>query len=320
MSNEMESIWRTTDFRALGLSPLSGLYALGWWCYQGTYALGLQRAYKAKIPVITVGNLVVGGSGKTPLAQHIAAILASAGKKVVLGMSGYGSPRAKSASLAPGGELDPWEWGDEPAMVRTEVPELTLIVGRDRVAAAKIAEEKFAHAVLVMDDGFQHLRLRQDIALVFDEPRANMFCLPAGPYREPRRTGRSRARTVIPNDMFRVQVSNISLEQVHGPTTKPCEVDLVCAVARPERVVSTLSQLGHKVVSQICLPDHDQMRAKGLLDGIGHARPLVMTRKDWVKVRLRQDLGDKAIFLATRDLVIEPKQEFTKWLTEAIGV
>ena len=85
------------------LTPLSWLYALGWQAYLLTYRLGLKKAQAPHHPILCVGNLQAGGSGKSPLVRHLVDVLRSMGREVVVSCSGYGAPRAEAASLAPEG-------------------------------------------------------------------------------------------------------------------------------------------------------------------------------------------------------------------------
>lgn len=183
------------------LLPFSWAYAAGWEMYLALYRSGLKQASEPHHPVVCIGNLQVGGSGKTPVTLKLARHLTGAGHEVTVSSSGYGSPRAERASLAPEGELSASEWGDEAAMLRWFMPELQLVVGRDRVLAAQIAHERMPKGILLLDDGFQHLPLKKHLSLVLDpvDP-ANSHCLPAGPYREPSRN-RKRADLLIPDNL-----------------------------------------------------------------------------------------------------------------------
>ncbi|HVL40476.1 MAG TPA: tetraacyldisaccharide 4'-kinase, partial [Fimbriimonadaceae bacterium] len=194
--------WKPAAVRTL-LTPLSWLYTLGWQSYLGMYRLGLKRPQEPHRPVLCVGNLVVGGSGKSPLVLHLARLLRNLGQDVVVSASGYGSPRAAGASVAPDGPLDPAEWGDEPAMLRWLQPDLPIVVGRRRVLAAQLVARSWPGSVMLMDDGFQHLPLHKHLTLLLDPDIPNSQTLPAGPYREPR-VNRSRADLVLPG-AFRVQ-------------------------------------------------------------------------------------------------------------------
>jgi tetraacyldisaccharide 4'-kinase len=295
------------------LLPGSWLYGLGWQSYLTVYRLGLKRPAEPHVPVICVGNLVAGGSGKTPTALAVADALTALGRRVILSMSGYGAPHAEAASMAPEGELDAAEWGDEPAMVRWLRPELPLIVGRRRVLAAELAHTRDPGAVLLMDDGFQHLPLRKHIGLLIDPAPDNRACLPAGPYREPW-SNRGRADLVF-GDEF--QIARSALRFVDSnlqPKDAPTGATALCALGSPAGFLKSLAESGVKVVAERLLPDHDTLTAGTLFDGIDLSIPLVVTAKDWVKLKRRTDLGDLNAVIALQDVSVEPEAPFAEWL------
>jgi tetraacyldisaccharide 4'-kinase len=169
IQREFESDRR--DIESWVMLPLAGLYALGWMSYELMYKLGIKRPQQPHSPIVCIGNLRVGGSGKSPVVIHVAQVLQGQGREVVIGCNGYRSPRQEGASLAPAGPLDPREWGDEPAMIREALPDVPLVVGRKRVDAAALVAAHHPGAVLLMDDGFQHLPLRKDVSIVLDPER-----------------------------------------------------------------------------------------------------------------------------------------------------
>jgi tetraacyldisaccharide 4'-kinase len=322
MRSSFESVWEGNAPGAWLLAPLGALYAVGWWAYQSVYAGGLKRAATPAGPVVTVGNLVAGGTGKTPLSLATAALVQKLGRPVVLGMSGYGSPQARGASMAPVGELTASEWGDEPAMARWLEPTLPLVVGRDRVEAARLAFEACPEAVLVMDDGFQHLRLEQRNTVVLDPPRANQFCLPAGPYREPRSTGRRRASLVLPSQRLGLRPTVRFWDPARNAVPPPAgPVSVVAAIARPHRLVTTLEAVGATVREGRLLPDHDRLDDPRLLEGVDRALPLVTTAKDWVKLRERPAaLQGLTVVVTDYTWSLEPESAYRDWLKERLGV
>jgi len=318
VANSFEHIWSEQGIESWVLAPFGALYALGWWSYQSIYKLGLKKPFEPHSPIVTVGNLIAGGAGKTPMALHVADVLKGMGRQVVLSTSGYGFPRAQSATHAPTGELMASEWGDEPAMVRLLRPDLPLVVGRDRVEAARIVHENHPGATLLMDDGFQHLRLRQHATIVLDGDPSNRFCLPAGPYREPRSTGRSRANLVLPSNEFHLRKSPTIIQQVMGPQRVLNELNVLCALARPYRLTEALHNEGFELKTVRNLPDHDPMTAGTLLKDFDMGTPLLVTAKDWVKLRERTDLEGRTIFMASYEVKVEPESEFRDWLRERL--
>lgn len=298
------------------LTPLSWLYSGGWQCYLLTYTLGLKGSSEPHRPVLCVGNLVAGGSGKSPVTLHVAQTLRDLGYFVVIGCSGYGAPRSEGASIAPEVDLDPAEWGDEPAMFRWLAPDIPLIVGRDRVRAAELCAERCADSVLLMDDGFQHLPVRKHLTLLLDPPRPNRKCLPAGPYREPWRN-RKRADLTLPNGF---QVDFLIGEMEPGtPGAKqfgPVKgvVNVLCAIGDPQRFLGDLRALGFEPESVVAKPDHDDLQAGNLMDPLDPNLPVVTTAKDWVKLKRRADIDRHRVFIARQKALIKPEDEFRAWL------
>ncbi|MCX7799633.1 MAG: tetraacyldisaccharide 4'-kinase [Fimbriimonadales bacterium] len=318
-----QRVWygRALRFRTAraALAPLALLYAVGWEAYLAAYRSGLKRPRSPHRPVVCVGNLVVGGSGKSPTALHVAQVLRSTGRPAVLSCSGYGSPRQRGASWAPEGDLDPAEWGDEPAMARWLMPDLPLVVGRDRVAAAALCAQRAPDAVLVLDDGLQHLPLRKHATIALDDPApTNRLCLPAGPYREPR-WNRSRADLILPG-RFDLACGGLRFVDAESdrPTEAPKDAWALCAIARPDRFADDLRAAGVGLRGLAALTDHDPLSAGNLLDGVPPGSTVVVTAKDWVKLRRRPDLAGRRWVVALRDVSIQPAEEFRRWLVERL--
>ncbi len=316
MSSRFENVWAYTGMPALLLSPLGALYAIGWWAYEGIYRTGLKKAFEPHAPVVTVGNLMAGGTGKSPMTLFVSGIIQNLGRDVVVSVSGYGSPSSQGAQMAPDGPLRASQWGDEASMFRWLEPSLKLVVGRDRVEAARLVHSSFPGAVMLMDDGFQHLRLRQHTTIVLDPLTYNRFCLPAGPYREPRSTGTRRADLVLPDHRFHQARSDTIVKQVSGLEADPktSALHLVCAIARPFRLTKSLEAEGYRVAGARLLPDHDPLTAGTLLKGLDSSAALIVTAKDWVKLCDRPDFAGRTVFVAHYEARIEPEQDFAEWL------
>lgn len=317
-------IWYGSDPRtalARGLlTPASWLYAAAWTAYLAAYRAGLRRPVAPHAPIVCVGNLVVGGSGKTPLALHLVDVLRRMDRTVVVSCSGYGSPRAEVATVAPDGDLDPTEWGDEPALFREIYPGLPLIVGRRRVLAASLCRDRFPDAVLVLDDGFQHLPLRKDLTIVLDESRPeNTRCLPAGPYREPR-SERRRADLVLPSEAFNVAFGT-SIRNADGTNVQATgrTADVLCAIGRPDRLIASLAQLGIGVGRVRALPDHAALSGRYLEDSAGARRPVIVTEKDWVKLRREALPAGSEVWVARRTARVVPEDAFMGWIANRLA-
>lgn len=312
-------LWNRSDAVAIALRiallPFSALYWVGWKGYLAIYGLGLKRPSQPHRPIVIVGNFTVGGSGKTPITIYIAKILSKNGLQVVIGCSGYGSPRSKGASIAPGGTLDPHEWGDEPAEIREALPHTPLIVGRARVDAAKLCHEHFPEAVFLLDDGLQHLPLQADVRIAIDPPSANRFVLPAGPYREP--ASSTRVDLALPGKFQPLRKT--SIEVASGSSMEPstlsnAKVQVLCAIGNPQAFVQDLTSMGLEVTAVAALRDHDPMTAGTIFDSFEPETPIVVTQKDWVKLRHRSDLSQWKLWIARLEAHIEPEEEFCKWL------
>lgn len=302
------------------LTPASWLYGAGFLGYRALYDLGIKRAYRAAIPVVCVGNLTVGGSGKTPTTLHVADVVRGFGREAIVGASGYGSPRAEGATLAPPGPLDPREWGDEPAEMRLLRPDLPLVVGRRRALAARLAGEAHSEGVLVMDDGFQHLPVHRDVTVLLDSGGSNGQALPGGPYREPR-SSLKRADLVIQEEsgVFRLKFASGPVVSPEGKAIPFEEAGIVTAIARPERLRATVKAIGGFEIGRVVTrPDHDPLDAPDLLAAFAPGSLILTTAKDWVKLSLRPDAGQYRFGIVRRDARIEPRAEFAAWLKERI--
>jgi tetraacyldisaccharide 4'-kinase len=257
------------------------------------YRAGLFRSFHPGIPVIVVGNIVAGGSGKTPLAIWIAEFLKAKGWHPGIVSRGYGAKEAapRAATIASQAE----EVGDEPIVLsrRSGCP---VWVGVDRVAVARALRAANREVdVLILDDGLQHYRIRRDleIAVVDSRGSGNGFLLPAGPLREPSwRLGTVDA--VVCNGWQRPGAFSMRLhgEELHRMTDaadrRPAqafagqEVHAIAGIGDPDRFFLHLVKLGMKPVPHP-FPDHHPF-TPGDLAFAGEAA-VVMTEKDAVKLR-----------------------------------
>jgi tetraacyldisaccharide 4'-kinase len=250
------------------------------------------RRRKAGVPVIIVGNLVVGGSGKTPLVLWIAEHLRANGWHPAIVSRGYplNLPAPRAVTLA----SDPREVGDEPVLLarRSGCP---VWVGADRVAVIRALREQHPEVdVAVLDDGLQHYRLARDIEIAVVDARdfGNGFLLPAGPLREPR--WRLRSVDAVVSHGATVPGYAMSLEgaELHRMTDardrRPLsafagqKVHAVAGIGDPNRFFLHLARQGLKVLPHP-FPDHHAFRAEEL--AFGDETPVMVTEKDAVKLR-----------------------------------
>ncbi len=141
--------------------------------------------------VVSIGNITVGGTGKTPMVSYVANLLSGLGLKVAVISRGYGGHAQRSGGIVSDGKttlMGPRASGDEPQLLASRLKGIPLLVGKDRYLAGKQAMSRFGASVLVLDDGFQHLALKRDVDLLLIDsarPFGNGHCVPRGPLREP---------------------------------------------------------------------------------------------------------------------------------------
>src|SRR6187402_1572946 len=195
MTSKIEAMWYS-DRQPLWLAPLSFLYGAVMGIRSLLYRMGLRHRVGMKVPVVVVGNLTVGGTGKTPLVAWLSTHLSAVGLRVGIVSRGYGG-KARGVTRVTV-HSRPSEVGDEPLLLARRAA-ATVFIGKDRVAAAQAAVKDGAD-VVVCDDGLQHLALvRQCEIVVIDGQRGfgNGSVLPRGPLREsPRRLRRVNAVVV----------------------------------------------------------------------------------------------------------------------------
>ncbi|MGH7023902.1 MAG: tetraacyldisaccharide 4'-kinase [Caulobacteraceae bacterium] len=257
------------------------------------YALRLLPSTRVPVPVVVIGNLTVGGSGKTPLAIHVAELLKAKGWSPAIVSRGYGgtATEPRSVSLA----SDPAEMGDEPVLMarRSGCP---VWVGARRAAVVEtLLRETPRCNLVILDDGLQHYALRRDLEICVVDARAfgNDFMLPAGPLREPRMRLWS-VDAVIAHGTDRVKGYPMVLEgeEVHRATDARDRRNLksfagervhaVAGIGDPKRFFLQLARHGLKVVPHP-FPDHHPFVDADL--DFGDDAPVLMTEKDAVKCK-----------------------------------
>jgi len=295
-----------------GLSPLALAYRAG----QAAHA-GAQRPVRVDRPVISVGNLTVGGSGKTPLVIALVGLLEARGLKVAVLSRGYRreSKGSRVVSVPGGSALDVRAAGDEPYLIALRCPNAAVVVGEDRLDAARLVIETWAPDVLVCDDAFGHLRLARDLDVVAIHARrgfGNRRLLPAGPLREPlaalrraslavfthcraRSTAELRSGHALPDSLpaasCRFEPVGLVAGQGLEPTSQPPPRRIVaaCAIADPQGFFEDLRRQGFELVARTALRDHQRIGRRELAHlarqvALHGADALVVTEKDLVKI------------------------------------
>lgn len=313
-----ELLWRTSETTAsrVLLAPLLLAelpYAAGAWLHRHVYEWGLRPRVRLDARVVSVGNLAVGGSAKTPLAAFLARSLHRRGVGVALLSRGVGGSRARTSSVVSDGRrvlLGAAEAGDEPVLLAAKAPGVPVLAGVDRVALGRQAIAAFGARVLVLDDGFQHHRLARDLDLVCLDARlglGNGHVLPRGPLREPV-SALSRAHALaftratpfdpeppgaarLPSNLprFRVGLRKLGLRSLGSGSLEPLDalrgarVGLLAAIARPDRLARELAELGAEVVSRRIFRDHHLYRRSDIA-ALDPGLRWVTTEKDAVKL------------------------------------
>jgi tetraacyldisaccharide 4'-kinase len=256
------------------------------------YRLRLLRSAHPGMPVVVVGNLSVGGSGKTPLVLWIAELLQQHGWSPAIVSRGYGGKGASPRAATVADEAD--QVGDEPIVLarRSGCP---VWIGADRLAVIEALRSAHPQVdVLVLDDGLQHYRLRRDVEIAVIDSRGfgNGFLLPAGPLREPPRRLRSVDAVVshespVPGYAMRLEGDMVhrmtdARERRPVQTFRGQKVHAVAGIGNPNRFFLHLVRLGASVLPHP-FPDHHRLTPEEL--DFGDDAPVMMTEKDAVKLR-----------------------------------
>jgi tetraacyldisaccharide 4'-kinase len=267
-----------------------------------------KKSYRSPLPVISIGNLSVGGTGKSPTVAWIARWFRQRGIRTAILSRGYG-------------QLDSGQ-NDEALEMELQLPDVPHLQHWDRVASARLADEELQMQLLLLDDGFQHRRLARDLDIVLidatDPPTAH-WLLPGGILREPW-TSLARADLIIltranqageekcdrmTRRIRRIAASIPVVRAQHRPThvlTHPNEQVSVerltgmqllafCAVGNPDSFFQGLEDLGAEILGTRVWPDHHPYSAGDIsslaswVDSFPHAQMLICTMKDWVKIQ-----------------------------------
>ncbi|MBK1706409.1 tetraacyldisaccharide 4'-kinase [Halochromatium glycolicum] len=290
---EPERIWYQGHWLGPVLAPLAWLYCRIAALRRRAYQQGWLRSFSVSVPVIVVGNLTVGGTGKTPLVLWMAEYLSGRGYRPGIALRGYRAQRSVAEGpqqVAP--DADPLRFGDEAVLLakRSHCP---VVAGRDRVAAAKVLADQCGCDLVLTDDGLQHYRLRRQLEiLVLDGERrlGNGRCLPAGPLREPQERLATADLVVVngdANDGHHISLApgaavNLQDSSLQRPLRSFADETLtaVAGIGHPQRFFRMLEDLGLSV-RPIAYPDHHAFRASDLEHW--PPGPVLMTEKDAVK-------------------------------------
>lgn len=295
MQDKVNQIWYGRSVLKWLLWPLTIVFAGVIWLRKQAFRLGLKKSQQLPVPVIVVGNITVGGSGKTPTVIYLIELLRQHGYKPGVISRGYGAKFEGCRVVHPDSRAE--DVGDEPAMIaaRTKVP---MVVGRKRVDAAFTLLAGYDVDVIICDDGLQHYALQRDIELaILDGERllGNGMLLPAGPLREPKlrlddvdfviNNGGYAAKGEWQMDLEPAGLHSISANVIWAEKPDPfMKVAAMAGIGNPQRFFDTLHHLKYRVEITKAFDDHQAFKLEELTQ-FANELPLLMTEKDAVKCR-----------------------------------
>ncbi|MDT3669298.1 MAG: tetraacyldisaccharide 4'-kinase [Aromatoleum sp.] len=300
MPRKAPAFWQTRSTVAFALLPLAGLFALLSGLRRWLFRAGVLQVVRVPVPVIVVGNIAVGGSGKTPAVEWLVRILREAGFRPGIISRGYGGSVEDVAVVPEDG--DPASFGDEPVLL-ARLARCPVAIGADRPEAARALLRAHPECnVIVSDDGLQHYRLHRDleIAVVDERILGNRWLLPAGPLRESVTRldavdlvlAHGALSDVIAERLARQAVFAMRLEGAEFVSVRNAgerrgvemfrgrRVHAVAGIGRPERFFAQLTAMGLDVVGHP-FPDHHRFAPGDLDFAPGEAK--IITSKDAVK-------------------------------------
>lgn len=288
------SAWQKQSGWLWLLLPLMLLYWLGSSIHRALYQLGIKTPYHASVPVLVVGNITVGGSGKTPLLIAFVRYLQQKNMQVAVISRGYGT--SATVSRLVGMDAKPSDVGDEPCLIKqaTGVP---VCVGRHRAESIQLIQTHYPQTQLILcDDGLQHHKLHHDMAwIVYDAKRGlgNNMLLPVGFLREwsHRLTANKPNETVLyhgdTSKTYHMQLEKkplqtlFSKQQQSSPPASGSTVHGVTGIGYPVRFFNSLRELGYDVLEHP-FPDHHAFTEQDVC--FDDDLPIIVTSKDAVKI------------------------------------
>jgi len=293
-------------------------------------ARGIPRAGASPIPVISVGNISFGGSGKTPLAIEIAAGLLARGERPAQVSRGYKGTGEKRGGFVSDGRkiLCAWkEAGDEPFLIASRLPGAGVFVGKDRLASCRRAAG-LGFTCAILDDGFQHLRLARDIDVVLFDPREKralregVSSLERARFILIRRDGSpaclDKYESLFPGAVvtgFRTEaegfLSRDRKEKLPPDAFRGRSVFAFCGIAGPGRFFALLEECGARIAGRLAFPDHFAYPEKALVRiaaaaRVAGAEALVTTEKDAIKIPPASPLADFPVYFLRIGASLEP--------------
>lgn len=275
------------------LIPFSYVFLLLTWLRRAFYRLGVLARHRFNVPIVVVGNITVGGSGKTPIVIALAKYFQKQGRKVGIVSRGYGGLH-QNGSLLVDKQVLVSQSGDEPALISLET-QLPVMINADRAQAVRDLIMSHNVDLVISDDGLQHYRMDRTVEIVVVDGQSrfgNGFLLPAGPLREPMsrlksvdfiiNNGASTANEITSNLKPLMFINANTGEQKPLDFFYQRHCHAVAGIGFPERFFQTLNALGVLPITHE-FKDHHPFSESDFEFGDNH--PIIMTAKDCVKCR-----------------------------------
>jgi tetraacyldisaccharide 4'-kinase len=337
------------------LFPLVPLYGVVSILRNWFFDIGIVRSVDVGVPVISIGNITTGGTGKTPIVKNVAMIFLESGKRVAIISRGYGRNTKGTVVVCNGKDVlaDANSAGDEPLLLAENVRDAIVIVDEDRVRGSKRAINDFGADVIVLDDGFQHRHIKRTKDIVLIDAHHSPFdtmLLPAG-YRRESKSSFSRVDAVVVTKANTAAEAAIEMERselvpighkfsssfrpiaVHhlfGGVKQSLEIlkghsaVALCGIAKPESFQQSLHLCRVNVKKYFNFPDHYRfttMDVENVLRAFQNSKAdyIMTTEKDAVRLReFEKDLKQVPIFVLKMDVAIHQSDEWKKYLMSGL--
>lgn len=333
------------------LFPLLPMYGFATAMRNWLYDLGILNSVDVGVPVISIGNITTGGSGKTPIVINAATIFLNAGKRVAIITRGYGRQTKGTIVVCDSKNIlaDAISGGDEPLLIALQLKNAIVISDEDRVRGSRKAIEEFGAEVIILDDGFQHRHIKRSKDIVLIDSQGSPFetmLLPAG-YRREMIGSLKRADSVVVTKVkneddvkmilgsinfdpaqhkFSSSFRPIGIKHVFGGIVQSIEIlkghtaIAFCGIAKPESFRETLTSCGIDIREFFSFGDHHrylQSEIEMIVRSMhSHKTDFILTtEKDAVRLTgFEAELKQMAISALTMDVKIHPSDEWRKYL------
>jgi tetraacyldisaccharide 4'-kinase len=334
-----------------GLYACSQVYQLATKLRLRLYEKGILKHRSLPCKVVSIGNITVGGTGKTPMVHYVASLLKGLGLKVAVISRGYGGYAQRSGGIVSDGKttfMGLRASGDEPQLLASKLNGIPLLVGKDRHRAGRRAISKFGASVLVLDDAFQHLPLKRDLDLLLLDslrPFGNGHCIPRGTLREPVEQIKRASALILTrwpegdnlarvSPMIELAEGRPIFRCVHFPDglftagqkepldlkiLKGQKLFLFSGIARNDSFRETVSRLGGDIAGSLSFPDHHRYYHKDIRLIWKRARALkadsvITTEKDYFNIQTQVPFVPQLMVLTISISFLDDTKAFESYL------